>query len=218
MMPPILTKDLPAEQRQRVHADFLANEQHYLRMRDGLLPQYRGQWVAVHDGRVIAAGSDLLSVIDAAAAVAKHPYIACVGEEDAVVFRVRTATFSYDATYRPVALPRVTVTFGNHTRTHARVCADVIPDTGADLSVLPDADCQAIDLYNSPCFTGLAGGVVGAGVATFIYRGIAEIDGQCLPALIQALPNTRERIVGREVLNQLRVLFDGPAGVVTINP
>lgn len=101
------TANLPPEQQKRLHDDFLANEQAYLELRDSLLPRYRGQWVAVHDGQVIAAGDDLLAVTEEAAAHGGHPYIARVGEEDSVVFRVRRAEFGYDNSYRPFALPRV---------------------------------------------------------------------------------------------------------------
>ncbi len=86
------TTNLPQEQRDRLHPDFLANEQEYLRMRDSLLAAYRGQWVAVHDGKVIAAGPNLMDVMDLAAASGGHPYIALVGAEDAVVFRMRCPT------------------------------------------------------------------------------------------------------------------------------
>jgi hypothetical protein len=85
------TASLPEEQRQRIHADFLANEQSFWQNRESLLPSYRGQWVAVEQGKVIAANSDLLALTDAAAAAGGHPYIAHVGSEDAVVFRVRKA-------------------------------------------------------------------------------------------------------------------------------
>jgi predicted aspartyl protease len=52
----IHTTNLPQDQQQRVHPDFLANEQAYLHMRDSLLGPYRGQWLAVQGGKVIAAG------------------------------------------------------------------------------------------------------------------------------------------------------------------
>lgn len=212
------TANLPAEQRQRLHADFLANEQAYLHMRDSLLPHYRGQWVAVLEGKVIAAGADLLAVTAAAAATLGHPYIALVGAEETVVFRVRKAAFAYDRAYQPFPLPRVIATYWNHAETHAQTCADVIPDTGADLSVLPDGDCTAIDLFNSPYFTSVSSGGVGASVATLIYRGKVEMDGRRFAALIQPVAGGQERIVGRDVLNQQRVLFDGPAGQVTVDP
>ena len=50
------TVNLPPHQQQHLHADFLANEQAYLQMRNNLLPQYRGQWVAVHGGQVVVSG------------------------------------------------------------------------------------------------------------------------------------------------------------------
>lgn len=215
---PSQTENLPPEQQQRLHADFLANEQAYLQMRDSLLPQYRGQWVAVHDGRVIAAGEDLVTVTEAAAASGGHPYIAKVGEEDAVVFRVRRALFAYDQAYQPFALPRVTVTFLDDAETQSQTYPDVIPDTGADLSVLPDSDCAAFDLFNSPYFTGLSSGVIGGSVTTLIYRGKAEINGNRTPAFIQPITGGQERIVGRDVLNQHRVVFDGPIGEVVFEP
>jgi predicted aspartyl protease len=211
------TANLPPEQRQRLHADFLANEQAYLHMRDSLLPQYKGQWVAVHQGKVIASGTDLLAVTEAAATAGGHPYIARVGEEQ-VVFRVRRVVFAYDLTYQPVPLPRASVSFWNHAETHSQFFTDVIPDTGADHSVLPDSDCTTINLFSSPYFTALSGGVVGSSVTTLIYRGKVDIDGTRCPALIQPVAGGQERILGREVLNQQRVLFDGPAGQLIINP
>ena len=47
----IQTTNLQQTQQQRLHPDFLANEQAYLHMRDSLIAQHRGQWVAVHGGR-----------------------------------------------------------------------------------------------------------------------------------------------------------------------
>jgi hypothetical protein len=90
------TANLPPEQRQRIHTDFLANEEAYLRMRASLLAQYQGQWVAVTDGKVIAVGPNLLKVSEIAAAHGRHPYIALVGREERAVFRVRRVEFAYD--------------------------------------------------------------------------------------------------------------------------
>lgn len=86
----IETANLTSDQQKRLHPDFLANEQTYLQMRDLLLAQYRGQWVAVHGGRVLASGNKLIDVMERASASGGHPYIARVGGEDAV-FRVRRA-------------------------------------------------------------------------------------------------------------------------------
>jgi predicted aspartyl protease len=214
----LLTSNLPPEQRRLLHPDFLANEQSYLRMRDSLMPTYRGQWVAIHQGVVIVAGPDLMAVTEEAANAGGHPYVAKVGDEDAVVFRIRRAEFAYDQSYAPFAMPRVTVRFWNHAETRSQTYADVIPDTGADSTALPDTDCVAFDLYSSPYMAAMSHGVVGAGVATLIYRGKADIDGQRVPAFIQPTFGSTERLIGRDILNQHRVLFDGPGTRVVFGP
>lgn len=86
------------------------------------------------------------------------------------------------------------------------------------MSVLPDGDCKAIDLFSSPYFTGVSSGVVGPGVSTLIYRGKVEIDGRLFAALIQPVAGGQERIIGRDVLNQQRLLFGGPAKQVVVDP
>src|SRR5262249_40758451 len=128
------------------------------------------------------------------------------------------SVFPYDQAYQPFPLPRIVMTFFNDAETRAQTLGDVIPDTGADVCLLPDADCLAIDLFHSTCLIGVAGGAVGSTAPTVIYHGKAEIDGSRFPALIQPVPGSHERIVGRDVLNQLRVLFDGPSGQVVVNP
>lgn len=204
------TSNLPPEQQRRLHADFLANEQDYLRMRAGLLTTHAGQWVAVADGRLITSGNDLMEVMEQAANHSGHPYVAKVGDEDRVVFKVRREEFTYDTAYGPFALPHCTVTFWNHAETLSRTFADVIPDTGSDMSILPDADCVSLDLYNSPYFTTLASGIVGGGMATLVYRGKAEINGKRVVALIRPLTTNQERIAGRDILNHHRVVSTGP--------
>jgi hypothetical protein len=102
------TANLSAEQQKLVHPDFLADEQAYLNMRAGLLAKYKGQWVAVKGGKVVTAGTSLLAVMQQASLGGGHPYVALVGAEDSVVFRVRRAVFGYDQSYQPFPLPRVT--------------------------------------------------------------------------------------------------------------
>jgi predicted aspartyl protease len=174
--------------------------------------------VAVQGGKVIVAGPKLMEVMEKASTCGGHPYIALVGAEDAVVFQVRRAVFAYDQAYQRFPLPRMTATFWNHAQTHSQQHPDVIPDTGADVSVLPDRDCTAIGLFNSPYMTGMAGGVVGARVTALFYQGKVEIDGRHYSALIRPIPAGKERILGRDVLNQQRVLFDGPTGQVVVDP
>ncbi len=94
---------------------------------------------------------------------------------------------------------------------------DVIPDTGADLSVLPEDDCLTINLFSSPYLTSSARAVFGPSVTTLVYRGSAEINGVVYRSLIQPVAGGRERILGRDVLNQIKVTFDGPQNRVTFH-
>jgi uncharacterized protein (DUF433 family) len=88
----ILTKYLPDEQRKRLHPDFLKNEQQYWQMRDQLLLKYGGQWVAFHQGQVVAVGQDLFDITDQVGQLDCHAYIAKVGEEDQVCYQLGSPT------------------------------------------------------------------------------------------------------------------------------
>jgi hypothetical protein len=43
--------------------EVLVDEEAYRRMREGLLKRYKGKWVAVHEGGVVAVGDQLSEVI-----------------------------------------------------------------------------------------------------------------------------------------------------------
>ncbi len=94
----------------------------------------------------------------------------------------------------------------------------IIPDTGADASVLPWADCQQLQLTPVMGVQGLISGVAGSSVATLGFQIWAQIDGQDYPCRLQADFVGSERILGRDVLYRLDVLFRGPAGEVVVNP
>jgi hypothetical protein len=64
----------------------------------------------------------------------------------------------------------------------------------------------------------LVGGVVGSSAATLAFQVWVELDGQALPCRLQADFVGTDRILGRDVLNKLEVLFRGPAGEVVVNP
>ena len=144
-MPRRLVPDLPGSLRDAMPAEYLANEMKYWRVRDQLLVQYAGKWVAFHNGQVIASGDDFTAVMDEAGRKG-YPaaYIDKVGEEGTLRFRCRRTTFDYNTGYTPTALPQVMVTFYNFTQTHQQTFADVIPDTGSDLSALAESDSKEI--------------------------------------------------------------------------
>jgi hypothetical protein len=65
---------------------------------------------------------------------------------------------------------------------------------------------------------GLISGVGTTSAATLAFLVWVWLDGQERPCRLQADFTGDERILGRDVLNQVEVLFRGPAGEVVINP
>ena len=61
-------------------------------------------------------------------------------------------------------------------------------------------------------------GVGGSSVITLSFDVFVTIGGHSYSARLLADLNSPERILGRDVLNQLVVTFDGPAGQVIVNP
>ncbi len=212
-----IADQLPPDIARQIHPDRRKNEQGYWAVRDQLVSQYLGQWIGFADGKVIASGSSPVTVFHAAEASGQHPFLICVGKEEQPC-RIRRAAFPYDVNYSGEALPLIDVEF--------RVCNGVsgvrldrvIPDTGADASVLPWADCQLMRLSPAMGVQGLISGVAGSSVATLGFQVWAHLDGQDFPCRLQADFTSSERILGRDVLNRLEVLFRGPAGEVVVNP
>ncbi|HZY83458.1 MAG TPA: hypothetical protein VFE78_01395 [Gemmataceae bacterium] len=212
-----IADQLPPEIARQIHPDRRKNEAGYWAARDQLLDQYRGQWVGFADGKVIASGSSPVTVFHAAEASGRHPFFICVGREDEPC-RIRRVASPYDAGYPGEALPLIRVEF-RQTRGSSGVTLDrVIPDTGADASVLPWADCQLLQLSPSAGVQGLISGVAGGSAATLAFQIWAWLDGQEYPCRLQADFVGSERILGRDVLNRLEILFRGPVGEVIINP
>src|SRR5206468_13047102 len=140
-----IADQLPPEIARQIHPDRRKNEAEYWAVRDQLLDQYRGQWIGFADGKVIASGSSPVTVFHAAEASGQHPFFICVGREEEPC-RIRRVTFPYDASYPGEALPLISVEFRQASGMPGDVLDRVIPDTGADASVLPWADCQLLQL------------------------------------------------------------------------
>jgi hypothetical protein len=208
---------LPPEIAQQLHPDRRKNEAAYWAVRDQLLDQYRGQWIGFADGTVIASGSSPVTVFHAAEASGRHPFFVCVGREDEPC-RIRRVAFSSDASYLGEALPVMSVEFRQVSGSPGVVLDRVVPDTGADASVLPWADCQVLHLTPALGAPGLISGIAGSSAATLTFQLWAQLDGQEYPCRLQADFLGTERILGRDVLNRLEILFRGPVGEVVVNP
>jgi hypothetical protein len=138
-----IADQLPPEIASQIHPDRRKNEAAYWAVRDQLLEQYRGQWIGFADEMVIASGSSPVTVFHAAEASGRHPFFICVGREEEPC-RIRRVTSQYDTSYPSEALPLISVEFRQARSAPGVVLDRVIPDTGADASVLPWADCQLL--------------------------------------------------------------------------
>lgn len=212
-----IVDQLPEEIARQIHPDRRKNETEYWTARDQLLSQYHGQWIGFADGKVVASGSSPVTVFHAAEATGLHPFFICVGSEGEPC-RIRRVAFPYNAAYVGEPLPAMNVEFRSVNGSGGITFDHVIPDTGADASVLPWADCQQLQLDPSLGAQGLISGVAGASTATLVFQIWAWLDGQEFPCRLQVDFVGRERILGRDVLNRLNVLFRGPAMEVVVNP
>jgi hypothetical protein len=210
-----LVPTLPKPLRDAMPPEYLVNEAEYWQARDHLLAHFQGKWVAFHRGQVVAFGEDFVAVMDEAGQKGfPTAYIDKVGEEGTLEFRSRRVTFSYNQAYRPTALPQATVTFRNFLQSRQQSFTDVIPDTGSDLSALIEDDKDALDLLSGPHVPSTVRGVGGQSSLCVVCRAYAEIGGRQFAALVQVIAGQTERFLGREVLNQIVVTFDGPNGQV----
>jgi hypothetical protein len=212
-----LIEGLPPEVARRIHPDWKKNEAEYWAHRDELLAHYRGQWIGFANGRVIVAGTSPVEVFHKAQGSGEHPFVTCVGHEHEPS-RMRRASFAYDRTYSGEPLPVMTVEFRKRIASRGLLLTRVIADSGADASALPWADCEQLELDLQDGAPGLMAGVGQTTVATVDFPAWAYLDGTTYPCRLQADSTGHERILDRDVLNRLDVLFRGPAREVVISP
>src|SRR5579884_1227971 len=171
-----LANGLPPDIAEQVHPEWRKNEAAYWAVRDQLLRQYQGQWIAFVDGQVISAGTRPVQVLQAARQSSEHPFIICVGREEEP-YRLRRASFSYDTSYPGEPLPMLRVEFRRQSGVSGPVLDHVIADTGADTSALPWADCQQLQLDPALGIPGLMSGVAGGSATTLGFVVWVHLDG-----------------------------------------
>lgn len=213
-----ITDQLPPEIAKQIHPDWRKNEAGFWDVRDELLGQHQGQWIAFAEGAVIAAGPTPLEVFLAVQQSGRHPFVIRVGHENEPWYRIRRASFSYDTTYPSAALPVLSAEFRAASGSTGVLLDRVIPDTGADTTTLPWSDCQPLHLDPALGVPGMISGVAGGMAVTLGFLVCVWLDGQKYPCQLQADFAGQERILGRDVLNRLEILFRGPLGEVVVNP
>ncbi|HMF11704.1 MAG TPA: hypothetical protein VKE94_05340, partial [Gemmataceae bacterium] len=148
----------------------------------------------------------------------RHPFVIRVGHEQEPWYRIRRANFAYDMAYPSAALPVLSAEFRAASGSLGVVLNRVIPDTGADTTTLPWSDCQQLHLDPAQGVPGVIGGVGGGTAVTMGFLIWVWLDGQEYPCQLQADFAGQERILGRDVLNRLDILFRRPSGETVVNP
>jgi hypothetical protein len=208
---------LPPEIAAQLHPDLLKNEAAYWVVRDELLAQYQGQWIGFADGVVIASGKTAVQVGHEAQKTGRHPHVTCVGHEFEPE-RIRRTTFPYDTSPSREPMPMIELEFRVVSGTTGPTLDAVIPDTGADASTLPWQDCMALQLDPSHGRLGVLAGFGASYKGTVVFDIWVFLDGREYNCRLHGDLSGRDRILGRDVLNQLEILFRGPANEVVINP
>jgi len=94
---------------------FKQDEKEYWQMREKLLEEYRGKWVAFHQKEILSFGNDLYQVTLEALQESKNgAFITKVGEEGKITTKIRfRKELDYDMEYEPFPLPQARVKFYN---------------------------------------------------------------------------------------------------------
>jgi predicted aspartyl protease len=122
--------------------------------------------------------------------------------------------FPYDITYDP-ALPICDIALTAKS-TGQRVELTAIIDTGADGTIIPIEYLQQIGARRA--FEAGLRSQWGERRAVFLYLVDLQIGELTLPGIYVVGDELGEEIVlGRNVLNQLRLLLDGPAGLTQLH-
>lgn len=212
-----LADGLPPEIAAAISPEWRANEVAYWTVRPALLASHHGLWIAFAGGEVVASGRRPVEVLHAAKRAGGHPYVACVGFEERPS-RIRRVAFPYDSAYLGEPVPQLVAEFRVVSGTPGVTLDRVIVDTGADNSVLPWSDCTSLGLDPYQGVPSRIVGVAGSSTVTLSFSIWVFLDGQEFPCQLQADLAGDERILGRDVLNRMDVLFRGPAGEVVFNP
>jgi hypothetical protein len=198
------------EARQR----FEREKQAYWAMREELLKQYLGQWVAVVNGQVVAAGNKMGKVMEEAfrKTSSKVMYVSEVGHEDRVLRIRQIATGKYDRNYRPAA-PITTTPVSDLVET-VPLDVDFLVDTGADLTVLRGDVAVKLNLFDAPAGFIRVGGVGAKPEPRPLYGALVHLAGQKVIIAADCRDDFDENLLGRDVINDFEMTVCAKRDVV----
>jgi predicted aspartyl protease len=194
---------MPTEVRER----FEREKEAYWQQRDELLRQYRGKWVAIVNGQVVAVGDSARAVIWEAFRKTGSTvgYVACVGDEERTYAIRQAVTGHFDESHEH-PIPKVTATVGHMT---GNLTTDVsfILDTGADITVLQTIVADRLGLWDSSWRTAFIRGIGSPPQQRQLYAAIVHIAGHSILVEVDCRDDIAENILGRDVLNEFAVFL-----------
>jgi predicted aspartyl protease len=120
---------------------------------------------------------------------------------------------AYDTEHHPPA-PALSVTIRNPSDEQKQMTVVALVDTGADITILPEA---CIDLIGgkpgADCEVYTVEGYLGIRRTYFLHLEVAGVT-----RLKQVLEVGGQVILGRNLLNELKIELDGPGQTVTVWP
>ncbi|MDZ7290681.1 MAG: DUF5678 domain-containing protein [candidate division KSB1 bacterium] len=178
---------------------FEQEKQAYWGMRDQLLKQYSGKWVAIVNGKVVAFGDKKMNVLKEALnkTLSEVGYINRVGfEEMTRQKRVRQiVTGRYDTRYDP-PMPIMNVAVRAPLGTTIRQ-VDCIVDTGADLTLFRKEVADALGLWNFEWDEAEVSGIGTEPQRRAFLLAMVQIGEKEFPITIDCRSDLKEDILGR---------------------
>ena len=186
---------------------FEREKQAYWAIRDELLKQHFGKWVAIVNGKVVAVGAKKMAVLKQAfsGTHSKVGYINRVGYEE--MTRQKTVrqimTGRYDEMYDP-AMPLITATLLNPLgKTSKQV--DFIVDTGADLTLVHGVIADELSLWNFEWEEADVSGIGAKPQRRMLYLTLVRLAGQEFTTTVACRKDLTENILGRDIINEFEL-------------
>jgi len=200
--------------REEIRQRFEREKQAYWAMREELLKQYFGKWVAVVDGQVVAVRDQMGKAMAEAYNKTKSTvmFVSEVGNEDRVLRIRQTSLGKYDRVYIP-ALPTITTPVSDLLET-VSVKTNFIIDLGADLTVLRSDIAIQLNLLDAPARLGYIGGVGAVPKQRQLYGAIVHLAGQKIITAVDCRDDFNENLLGRDVINEFELTVCAKRDVV----
>lgn len=208
------TQEYAAPIKDEVRQRFEREKQAYWAMREELLKQYLGQWVAVVNGQVVAVGNKMGKVMEEAFRKTKSKvmFVSEVGHEDRVLRIRQMAVGKYDRHYRPAA-PMMTTPMSDLVET-VPMDVEFLIDTGADLTVLRADVAIKLNLFDAPAGFIHIGGVGAKPEPRPLYGALVHLAGQKIVIAADCRNDFDENLLGRDVINEFEMTVCAKRDVV----